>query len=387
MKNLFAFLYILLAAALAVSCDKSVDLAADGTPADHVEFKLAISATTLGDHESAEASAMENYIDLSTLRILLFNSEGQYVADFEFDPEEIRHEEGEPVYITGEMSAEHVQLLADRSASIVVLANWPQPLGDIAAGTAITSIFNDANSVFSMQMADEATEATYQPTTEHPIPMYGCKTITNFRPSHLTDLGSIDLLRAMSKIRVDFDIKEQQGITVNEVLVEHYPAKGWCTPAALLTDMREVCEDETALFRPFCETDNALAADTDVLQNIRLRSLTVDNEDGAQLPSYQCYIPEYRNRAADGNVLATATALVVKYTELEPENPDAIAQDRESRIYFMDYSAKPATPRSDQNILRNRLYHFVVTAVESDLVLKYTVCPWEERESGDIIFH
>ena len=196
-----SYLTIVLAALLLGACNSIMDdevcadQPSDTTTPVQIGFTLTtgdVSSRAITEGEEA-GTGYENYIDIEggDFRILLFDAtDDTYLTTFE--PTSIRPTDNteypQTYYVEGELSETY-----DNNFKLVVLANWGN-YPELSATSTIESVCNDAASIFTYT-------APFTPSATQRIPMYGVKLCTEtLRPDLLTDLGQVDLLRAMAKI-------------------------------------------------------------------------------------------------------------------------------------------------------------------------------------------
>ena len=192
---------------------------------------------------------------------------------------------------------------------------------------------------------------TYNQDAEY-IPMWGVlKSYFNFAAGERTNIGSIDLLRAMAKVEVSFsDDFPTDEYTIGNVILSPYNTKGNCLPAGYASvDATGELDREEASPASF----NPLASKSSTAP------LPFTNENG----KYYIYLPEYDN----GTDAAKITVIVNGETyELE----------------FKDYENGAPKEETQYDIVRNHIYRYTITGVNNGkLVIQYRAMLWELVES------
>lgn len=193
---------------------------------------------------------------------------------------------------------------------------------------------------------------TYNQNTDY-IPMFGVtKGEFTFEAGENTNIGSIDLLRAMAKVEVNFsDDFPTDEYTIEDITISPYNAQGYCVPtgyASVETTGELDREEETpASFNP--------------LSSSPTNPLTFTEENG----KHYIYLPEYEN--------TETSAAKIKVT-VNGETYD---------LEFKDYENGAPKEGTQYNIVRNHIYRYTITGVnDGELKLEYRVLLWDKVESA-----
>lgn len=282
----------------------------------------------------------DNYIDLDNVQMLLFNaSTGVYAGPL-----------GSMTYSkSGENTYKYIGTaptdLAAGEYKFVVLANCA------AAGlTAGTSTIADLDTKTFNLLAESG-------NTQY-IPMWGVlKASLTLIAGNRQELGTINLLRAFSKVTVKLEAKEGatgnplRDYSLKKVVVSNYNKSGYITPsgAATATTTKELNLDASLHAYASAGTDKEFAP-----------------ASGATELTF--YLPEYDNSTTPAELTVTLTKKVGEKT-VEFTAP----------IQFCDYvdGVVPETP-TRYNIIRNHWYQFNIYSVSDDgaLYVKPTVADW-----------
>ena len=358
-----SYLTIVLAAILLGACNSIMDdeVCADqpspsATPVQ-VGFTLTtgeVSSRVITEGEEA-GTGYENYIDVEgkDFRILLFDAEDKYLTTFE--PTIIRATDNsqypQTYYVEGELPE------AYSNFKLVVLANWGEstyPTNLVAGETTIGNVCTA--STFSYT-------APFTPSATQKIPMYGVKTCdTTLRPDLLTDLGTVDLLRAMAKIEVKCSA---EGFELSGVKLHRYNTKGYCAPTGVYDDTKtdwnydedEVCQHEV---------------------HIPVNSVSTSQLDfEPTADGFIAYVPEFDNTTNT----AERTYIEVSLIHTDDKSPVNL---EETNIYFCLYDEENGMPtqNTDFDIVRNHWYKYDITNVDDGkLIFQYRVRLWNVVES------
>ena len=223
-------------------------------------------------------SGYENYIDIEgeDFRILLFDAANKYLTTFE--PTIIRATDDsqypQTYYVEGELPE------AYSNFKLVVLANWGKDAYPTNLEEGVTTIDKVCTSTYTYNAANNT---SIIPSAENKIPMYGVKTCTEtLRADLLTDLGTVDLLRAMAKIEVKCS-ESLEDITLTGVTLHHYNTSGMCAPKEIYGNT----------------TDWGVDTGTDCSHGIHLPENVTQGESlsfNKVGESYIIYVPEFDNK-------------------------------------------------------------------------------------------
>ena len=196
----------------------------------------------------------------------------------------------------------------------------------------------------NINLADLAT-LTYNQNAAY-IPMYGVlKNNFTFAAGKNTDIGSIDLLRAMAKVEVEFSDDFPTDYTIGDITISPYNTKGHCVPNGYTSveTTGKLDREEAGTTYSF----NPLASKS-------TSSLTFKEENG----KYYIYLPEYDNSTDAAQIQVTVNG------ETYP-------------LAFKNYENGVPTGEP-YDIVRNHIYRYTITGVSDGmLTVKYHALPWE----------
>lgn len=202
----------------------------------------------------------------------------------------------------------------------------------------------------NINLADLAT-LTYNQNAAY-IPMYGVlKNNFTFAAGKNTDIGSIDLLRAMAKVEVNFseDFPTDE-YTIGGITVSSYNTQGYCVPKGYnnVNATGDLDREEAGTAYSF----NPLSSPSTT-------PLTFKEENG----KYYLYLPEYDNNANPAKIQITVNG----------ENYP---------LEFKNYENGTPQDGTQYDIVRNHIYRYTITGVnDGKLTFEYRVLLWEEVES------
>ena len=314
----------LLSLLLLASCSRNDEVAvAEGEEGKvYVTLTLSINGEEVGSRATGEdydnpgdGNEWENTID--DLQILIYDANNNYVGKVE---DLIQLLDGR---YSGTLSSD-AEWTGNTNYKIMAFANCP-------------SIDNPSN----------ISTLDYTRANVSYIPMWGVTTTTfDLTPGESDDIGSIDLLRAMAKVEVNFAESFPSDYEIGAITISPYNTQGYCLPAGY-----ESVETTGALDREEAGTAysfNPLAVSAST------SSLTFTEENG----KYYIYLPEYDNSTDAAKIQVTVN-------------------DETYYLEFKDY--ENGVPTGDPyDIVRNHIYRYTITGVnDGKLIIKYKAMPWE----------
>ena len=199
------------------------------------------------------------------------------------------------------------------------------------------------------RLADLAS-ITYNQNAEY-IPMWGVlKSNFNFAAGERTDIGSIDLLRAMAKVEVNFAESFPSDYEIGTITISPYNTQGYCLPAGYTSvdATGELDREEAGTAHSFNPLDSPST-------NTSQSSIEFKGEN----KNYYIYLPEYDNSTKPAKIQVTVNG---ETYELE----------------FKDYENGAPKEGTQYDIVRNHIYRYTITGVnDGKLVIQYRAMPWE----------
>lgn len=353
--NIFIALGIFLL--IPVSCIKE-DMGSENCDMTYVMFSLRINGETRsltradetwGDdyNKSAYENDYDNYIDVSSLQVLLFNDSNTYVGTLE----DIFYQgtDGNIVF-TGKAPSG----LTQGSYKIVILANSETPT--LTAGT---STLSDLASLTYTLYENSAPK-------DIAIPVWGITTETlTLVKGKKQDIGTIDLLRSMARVIVYLDpnvnlagdtVKLADRYDITSVSISEYNQSGNVLPSSYDVSATTDIVTEAGSFN-----ENASSFAT----TLPISGTSLMNR--ASGDSAIVYLPEIEN-SDDGSVKISIT--------LTGKNINGVSTNYsyENAISFLLDSAYC-------DIVRNHSYNFKIkNAYKGSLTANLEVLPWDLEE-------
>ena len=368
-------------AALALGCLCLLSCRKESTlgPEPAEQETLVTLRVTAGETPATRAAAIEsddsgesyeNYIDITKTHILFF-IDGKFSEEFIPDAVEPVGSSKYPVEWT---LRGPIYNPPTGDFKVVVLANCTLPTL-VADETTIAQLCQTA--VYTAY-SDTDTEA-FQPSAARTIPMYGVQSYTGpmtFRHNVATDLGQIDLLRAMAKVV----IRNTSGKSLQSAIVNGLNQKGASAPLGLYKQTSDWTHNNTydklaeclAVHLPNGATANETLATsrTAALKN----TYSGTNAAGKLEEVWIGYFPEYLNTEVvpTGSTTANCSYINLAFS--------GIAQTY--RIDFRYYDTPTSTDDGNRfDLKRNHIYEFEVTSVDSySLNLTLIAKPWTVQE-------
>lgn len=330
-----------------------------GTPVQ-VGFTLTTGEVSSRAIEEGDVpgTGYENYIDVEgkDFRILLFNATNDtYLTTFE--PTIIRATDNsqypQTYYVEGELPE------AYSNFKLVVLANWGKDAYPTNLQEGVTTIDKVCTSTYTYNAANNT---SIIPSAENKIPMYGVKTCTEtLRADLLTDLGTVDLLRAMAKIEVKCS-ESLEDITLTGVTLHHYNTSGMCAPKGIYGNTTDWDAD----------TGTDCSHEIHLPENVTQGESLLFNKVGE---SYIAYVPEFDNKT---------TGVTKSYISVSMEHADGSPVNLENTdIYFGEYNNEGTLiENTDFDIVRNHWYTYTINNVDDGkLIFQYRVKKWNVEAS------
>ena len=338
---------VILSLCVLASCDGIMDDAvcpSGGGSTRAVTLKLAMDDThrqtrsAWGDGYDAENGvAFDNRLSVDAIRVIFYrSSDNSYVGEASDIMYWAAPSDATDYRITGNVAALDIENGTDYKVMVVANAQ--------GGGT------NLGNLTFSIE--DAAYPQGY-------IPMWG---VGSFKANgdELQDAGTIDMLRAMAKVEVVLSNEMiANGYTLDGVQLTHHNSMGYCLPAQWNGVSKTAELGLQECFR---------ALHSHISTALPLIEVEADK-------SYWIYVPEFDvnhtavNRPSISVVLGDGSSVPLEFPEA---------------IRFGSYdSTGTFVDGSEQNIVRNHIYRFNITAIASGLEVEYEVLSWEDGGTWD----
>jgi hypothetical protein len=373
-------------------------------------------------------SDIENYINLSDLKLLIFNralnsagtgcsstigNDANDTLQQVINLTKIDHIDGTTLYnVTGEL----LEGAPSGSFRVVVAANWSKWTKWTPASKKLSDYCLTRGAAFPYPTIPDADYSSvrsgfsnWMPTEEKPIPMYGVKAFgagaeltPSFIPGMTTDLGQIDVIRAVAKIEL---YSSTEGVTFSDVKLTEFMGIGMVAPYAM-------CE---ATAQPTNDNINVTQRTTDdgTWTKILHYATYKKNDDiqtglnwqmgivGGRISSFHNLSPtEVTTETKETTETGEETKTITKYVFYVPEyqvvgNTSqqpvpklqfhiATTNDTTGKDYELEF--KRYTNNVAFNILRNNIYRYEVTVSNTAVKINYNVIDWNDQTAGDIVF-
>lgn len=380
----------LLAASLTFqACSEAEDESPVNTndPGASISFTIdtGASADTRALKETTEEGVgYENYIDLDDIRFFFFKTGTDYAAPlFNLKPD-FKYCVSDGLYYVGcKLTSVQYNTLSDVDFSfrILVAASWALTdekvttiesfkTGNYTLNEGFFCWHDNCNYSYNYGTDAEGNDTYFIPSKATPIPMYGVKEYTNqtIKKNQVTDLGSIDMLRAMAKVEVIWTGDKSE---LNSVKLTKCLNGGTCAPNNMFANTEKDPKDTHLNLPGEHSSASGVSTMATAITNIPFRKIAKND--------YLIYMPEHYN-SESARERYTAGVGVTQMILTVGEGDAAV----EHTLEFKDYSDTNSTPF---NILRNHHYLFNVSAPDAKLEVNYVVIPWDTREADPIEFN
>ena len=228
------------------------------------------------------------------------------------------------------------------------------------------------------------------------IPMWGIKSI-QFSPSGtMTNVGTIDILRALAKVRIALGCEAKtknfqlQGASLNVANANGYLAAQAHdgSQQAYITETRS---DGNGYTTNWNYVENGTTGDNDqtyrqdgiIYPSIFSSTSTISEglnfskvtENGNEY--YVIYIPEYNHFDDGGEVVQTPATIELTIAD-EAGNLVKDSKDQNYKLHFADYSNGKSPNAPQWDIIRIDIYDYTITKIEAGLQVELQVAEWAE---------
>jgi hypothetical protein len=374
-------------------------------------------------------SDIENYINLSDLKLLIFNralnsagtgcsstigNDANDTLQQVINLTKIDHIDGTTLYnVTGEL----LEGAPSGSFRVVVAANWSKWVTCVPVSKKLADYCLTQGALFRYPTitADYKTKSSdfpnWMPSSDMPIPMYGVKAFgagaeltPSFIPGMTTELGQIDLIRAVAKIEL---YSSTEGVTFSDVKLSKFMGLGMVAPYGMCEATAQPTNDNVNVLQyntgdgnwtqyeyyPNFPKDSIngeglnwmipigggrVAAFSDLNPTevkTEVKETTETGEETKTITKYVFYVPEYQ---VVGNSRTDQQPVPKLQFHIATTN-DTTGKDYE--LEFKRYTNNVAF-----NILRNNIYRYEVTVSNTAVKINYNVIDWNDQTAGDIVF-
>lgn len=317
------------------------DGAADGQSDVVVTFTVTVDEATAtraanegwDDYSPTDPGmAWENAIDLSTLQVFVCDANGKPIDKVQGL---IAHQFDATTYeVTGAWhdSADRVA----QAKKVMVLANC----SDVAKTISTAELG---------QLAFTRASAQY-------IPMWGVTTVGTLSVGRSNDLGTIDLLRSMARIKVSLrSDMTANGYTLTAAKLNRHNTQGYTLPTTFTT----VANTQAVRFNGSLHIYES--ATTDALDMMNGTEATV-------------YVPEYDNTSTAATPATISVAL----------SYNGVALDTYT-LQFVKYDADGAPTTEAYDLQRNHSYEFELYRSKETMKVSLDVRKWRTRTHSEVV--
>ena len=215
---------------------------------------------------------------------------------------------------------------------------------------------------------------------EATIPMWGITSVQFAAKGTITNAGSINVLRAMAKVRVTLDdALYNAGYRFTWAGITKANSHGYVAAQSGQAIATGANGNVTTAYNSTGSTP---------ITNVSIPTESEQNYSGfyesVQHRSHVIYVPEFSNQGLtgtdwEGYSNTCAVRLDIKYIRNNDWNTsvDVKINGLNPQIYFTDYSTTPNPTASIWDIIRNDFYDFTITGIdEDDLNIRSQVKPW-----------
>lgn len=269
-------------------------------------------------------------------------------------------------YVEGELSADVAKKCAG-GFRFVVLANVAEGLDTTQPDLRLSAV-NAAARKWDKKATASSGFVSAGDLLPDGLPMYGCRryTAAAFRPEVQTDLGEINLLRALARVEVVW-VSEH---TLNNLRVV-FPTGNDAYYLAPKDPGQTTSHDASDGWLNACTSGNAENA---VMQRHFAKIDGATNTEGKPVELYRCYLPEYALPTDPA-----AFGIVLHYQRNDSGKIEPDESNSNPNIFFANYLPGASHPtQSAYPLVRNHIYRFTVSVNDSmQSSVYYAVCKWE----------
>lgn len=297
------------------------------------------------ENSGAVSEGIDNYIDLSTLKMYVFDANNEYkgtLSDVIYIAKKLTSDTYEPTAYEFIGTVPETVNVPDADYKLVVVANCTAPTEDITWNGLKNIVYEKSGASVDK------------------IPMWGfLKAKLTLKKGERQDLDDLPLLRAMAKVTVNLaDVDANKDFTLKSITLNKYNADGYVGPTEALPDGVTIPATNTAKL----DQEKCINVPQQTAQSMQL---TVKDN------TVEFYVPEYDNSSKDAYI-----TVVVTYTD--PETKEETDFTYEKGIEFKNYTDVGVGTDEYYNIVRNHHYQFNIIKVTIDgpLYIIPTVLPW-----------
>lgn len=416
MKYWVVFILLIIGQGLFSACSSDGEFLGAPADVDHAEVYISVTLSVGGSQGMTRATVtppqdgnpsvslqdgtfQESYIDPDDVELFVFDQDNKFVDCVNIiwrthsgNTGNVDSPEAQPYqcYIQG-----YLKDVSEGNYHIVAICNQKRGVlksNDYSPTRASTTLDDFIDGVTYGSYSADFTETLLGGSSSSPsdarIPMWGICTVPLKQGENAT--APITVLRSMAKVVVrladnvtDFQLT---GVTLNV-------ANDGGTLAAQKTGetVQAYKESSGSYTTAWNKLDETLITTPSIPSGVKpvsedeeLLFSEVTEDDGVKC--YVIYIPEY-NHFKDDNDGETVqeTATIELTIEDEAGNSVTDSNGNNYKLHFADYSDGESPTAPEWDIIRNDIYDYTITKIESGLQVKLKVAPWVEYTHSGVV--
>lgn len=326
------------------------------------------------DISMEEGLEYENYINPYNVDLYIFDNDLKFVAK----SINIISTTDRCIGVFDKIATDHITASQTKPYHIVAVCNHSQEAVLTAGTSTLDNLIEALAYTYSNTFSANLIEKKYDDAT---IPMWGIlpfrfNTSTN-NATTLTD--PINVLRAMAKVRIAITAN---GYTLNSVTLNVANTGGYVAAQKHGENPQAYVESTTDGYTTAWNTDESVTpayatpilypsipTNVSPIQNLLFSEVTEDDDK----KYWVIYIPEYKNMETDANPATISLSI---------SDADGNAVKDQSgnnySLHFADYGNGKSPTAPEWDIIRNDIYDYTITRIESGkLEARVRVMPWE----------
>ncbi len=234
------------------------------------------------------------------------------------------------------------------------------------------------------------------------IPMWGIKSIQFSPAGTMTDVGAIDVLRALAKVRIALGGEAKtKNFSLNSASLTVANLNGYLAAQAHGGSQQAYVTETRSGGFGYTTNWNYVENGTTNKEDFNGDNDQTDRQDGIIYPSivsgtstiseglnfskvtengneyYVIYIPEYNHFDDGGEVVQTPATIELTIAD-EAGNLVKDSKDQNYKLHFADYSNGKSPNAPQWDIIRNDIYDYTITKIEAGLQVQLKVAKWAE---------
>lgn len=339
-------------------------------------------ADTWGDNDypTQTANEWENSIAWGKMQVLVYNENDKLLGEVENVRYSRLSSDDNNIYeVLGSLKVDTVNVKEGKlNCKMVVLANYDEKIANMNVGDDISAIKDAAYGYDPEKIANRSAF----------IPMWGVQTYndnnseTQYKALTIErgkriNVGNIDMLRSMAKIKVALDDETYEGYRIEKVTLSNYNQKGYIIPAGYdATTTKSLYYEST--------TDSPVSFNPYESKAGKTIGFEEDEESGSERKSYIVYVPEFSTSSDESKNTGSLSDGTDPCIDLWIAPLTDETNTKQYRVQLRPYSdGKPTT--NVVNLKRNTIYEYTVGGLGTGhQSIDYKVMPWTEGGTNEI---